>query len=115
MEIGPVLHHLGALVTLGMGALGLLRPSLAARLTGLAPQGRLGASELRATYGGLFAALGLFALATRDEVAFMMAGAAWLGAAGARVGDAFLNGGDRHVWGAACFEAAVALLLLAPA
>jgi hypothetical protein len=115
LDIGPVLHHLGALVTLGMGGLGLLRPSAAARLIGLEPRGRLGGSELRATYGGLFAALGLFALATRDEVAFTMAGAAWLGAAAARVGDAILNGGDREVWRAACFEAVVALLLLAPA
>ena len=115
MEIGPVLHHLGALVTLGMGGLGLLFPGAAARLTGLEPRGRLGGSEIRATYGGLFAALGLFALATRDEVAFTMAGAAWLGAAAARVGDAFLKGGGRDVWRAAILEAGVALLLLAPA
>ena len=114
-DIGPLLHHVGALVTLGMGGLGLLFPSAAARLVAVEPIGRLGSSEIRATYGGLFAALGLFALATRDEVAFTMAGAAWLGAAAARVGDALWRGGERRVWGAACFEAAIALLLLAPA
>lgn len=114
MELPQILHHIGALVTLGMGGLGLLRPQVAARLTGLEPHGRLGSSELRATYGGLFAALGLFALLTRDEVAFALVGAAWLGAAAARVGDALLLGGDRSVWRAALFEAAVALLLLAP-
>lgn len=115
MELPQILHHVGALVTLVMGGLGLLRPQAAARLTGLEPRGRLGASELRATYGGLFAALGLFALLTRDEVAFALVGAGWLGAAAARVGDALLLGGDRSVWRAALFEAAVALLLLAPA
>jgi len=115
LEIGPLLHHVGAAVTLGMGGLGLLRPDLAARLTGILPQGRLGASEIRATYGGLFASLGFFALATRDEVAFTMAGAAWLGAAAARVGDGLWKGGNREVWRAACFEAGMALLLLAPA
>ena len=110
-----MLHLLGALVTLGMGALGLLRPLAAARLIGLAPEGRLGRSELRATYGGLFAALGAFALVTRDEVAFTLVGAAWLGAAAARVADALLVGAaDRSVWRAAVFEAGVALLLLAP-
>jgi hypothetical protein len=109
------LHLLGALVTLGMGGLGLLRPGLAARLIGLEPSGRLGFSELRATYGGLFFALGAFALATRDEVAFTLVGAAWLGAAAARVGDALLvPGTDRSIWRAALFEAGVATLLLVP-
>lgn len=115
MELAQVLHHVGALITLCMGGLGLLRPQLAARLTGLEPRGRLGSSELRATYGGLFAALGAFALLTRDEVAFALVGVAWLGSAAARVGDAFLLGGDRNVWRAALFEAGMALLLLAPA
>jgi hypothetical protein len=115
LELAQVLHHVGALITLCMGGLGLLRPQLAARLTGLEPRGRLGSSELRATYGGLFAALGAFALLTRDEVAFALVGVAWLGSAAARVGDAFLLGGDRSVWRAALFEAGMALLLLAPA
>ena len=116
MELAPVLHHLGALLTLGMGGLGILRPLVAARLIGLRPEGRLGLSELRATYGGLFTALGAFTLATRDEVAFTLVGAAWLGAAAARVGDAWLVGGaDRSVWRAALFEAGVATLLLVPA
>ena len=105
MEFSHVLHLLGALVTLGMGGL----------LIGLEPRGRLGLSELRATYGGLFAVLGAFALVTRDEVAFTLVGAAWLGAAAARVGDALLaKDTDRRVWRAALFEAGVAVLLLAP-
>ena len=102
MELAHVLHVLGAGVTAALGAFGLVRPDAAARLIGLAPAGRLGRSELRATYGGLFFALGAFALATRDEVAFALVGAAWLGAAAARVGDAFLVGGaSRPIWRAA--------------
>jgi hypothetical protein len=115
LEFSHVLHLLGALVTLGMGALGLLRPLAAARLIGLAPEGRLGRSELRATYGGVFFALGAFAFVTRDEVAFTLVGAAWLGAAAARSCDALLaRDSDRRIWRAALFEAGVALLLLAP-
>lgn len=114
MELAQILHHVGALVTLTLGGLGLVRPAAASRLIDLAPQGRLGGSELRATYGGLFAALGLFALATRDEVAFAVVGAAWLGAAAARLADGLLLGGDRRVWRAAAFEGAVAVLLLFP-
>lgn len=115
MELAHVLHLVGALLTAALGGLGLLRPAAAARLIGLEPTGRLGRSELRATYGGLFFALGAFAVATRDEVAFALLGAAWLGAAAARVGDALLvPGAERAVWRAALFEAAVATLLLAP-
>lgn len=115
MELSHALHLLGALLTATLGGLGLLRPTAAARLIGLEPTGRLGRSELRATYGGLFFALGAFALAARDEVAFALLGAAWLGAAGARVADALLvAGADRRVWRAALFDAGVATLLLAP-
>jgi hypothetical protein len=115
LELAHVFHLIGALVTVALGGLGMLRPRAAGRLIGLEPTGRLGLSELRATYGGLFFALGAFALATRDEVAFALVGAAWLGAAAARVGDAFLvRGADRPVWRAALFEAGVAALLLAP-
>jgi hypothetical protein len=115
LELAHVLHLLGALVTAALGGFGLLRPLAAARWIGLQPASRLGRSELRATWGGLFFALGAFALATRDEVAFTLLGAAWLGAAAARVGDAFLGrGADRAVWRAALFEAGVATLLLAP-
>ena len=115
MELSHAFHVIGALVTAALGGLGLVRPRTAARLVGLEPSGRLGLSELRATYGGLFFALGVFALATRDEVAFALVGAAWLGSAAARVGDAFLvRGASRAVWRAALFEAGVAALLLAP-
>lgn len=94
MELSHTLHLLGALLTATLGGLGLLRPTAAARLIGLEPTGRLGRSELRATYGGLFFALG---------------------AAGARVADASLvAGADRRVWRAALFDAGVATLLLAP-
>jgi hypothetical protein len=115
LELSHVLHLVGALVTAALGGLGLLRPRTAARWVGLEPSGRLGLSELRATYGGLFFALGAFAVATRDEVAFALLGAAWLGAAAARVGDALLLGGaERPLWRAALFEAGLATLLLAP-
>jgi len=114
LELAHVLHHLGAFLTLCLGAFGLLRPGAAGHLIGLEPRARLGGSELRATYGGLFAALGAFALATRDEVAFTALGAAWLGSAAARMGDALLLGGERRIWRAALFEGGMALLLLVP-
>ncbi len=114
MALDDALHLLGAGVSLLLGALGAFAPSRAAKLVSLSPVGVLGRSEMRATYGGFFLALAAFALYTRDEVAFAMLGAGWLGAAALRLVAAFLDGPEAKVYGAALFEASVALLLLFP-
>jgi len=56
----------GAVGTLMLGLFGLVAPLRAARMGGLAPDGSRGISELRATYGGLFAAMGLACLVLRN-------------------------------------------------
>lgn len=76
-----VLPNVGAAITLGLGALGLLSPERAARLVGLKPEGRRGLAELRATFGGLFAAMGLWVLVTQAPAAKLLLGVGWLGAA----------------------------------
>lgn len=115
METATAIRNLGALVTFGMGLLGLLRPLAAAKLTSLSPVGALGVSEIRATYGGLFAALGGLALVSQESAAFLVAGVAWGGAAAGRVYSVIV---DENRSGenlrAVAFEAAVALLLLFP-
>lgn len=78
------LAPLGALACLSLGVMGLLAPMQAARLVGLAPVGRLGVSELRATYGGLFIGMGLACLVLDSPPAYGVAAAAWLGAAAGR-------------------------------
>lgn len=75
----------GAVLTMALGMLGLLAPARAARLVGLAPQGARGTSEMRATYGGLFFAMGLTCLFLQHPAAFAVAAAAWLGAACTRL------------------------------
>jgi len=50
-------HLIAGAVTLGLGLLGLLRPAAAAAFTSIEPKGPMGVSEIRATCGGLFAAL----------------------------------------------------------
>jgi hypothetical protein len=75
----------GAVLTMALGVLGLLAPARAARLVGLTPQGARGTSEVRATYGGLFFAMGLACLVLQHPAAFAVAAAAWLGAALARL------------------------------
>jgi hypothetical protein len=113
VQIAPLLHLLGALLTLGLGLLAVLLPDAAARITSLAPEGILGRTEIRATYGGMFVALGTFALLGPD-VARIVVGAAWIGIAAGRLLGAFLDGHEPKVYGAVVFEGGVALLLLFP-
>jgi len=75
---------IAAAVTVGLGLLGFLAPSRAMRLVGIEANRPHGGLEPRATYGGLFIALGAFPLLTGEPVAFQMLGAAWLAAGLAR-------------------------------
>jgi hypothetical protein len=56
-----ILPNIGAAITLALGILGLLSPASAAKLVGIQPDGVLGVSEIRATYGGLFIGLSVAA------------------------------------------------------
>ena len=105
----------GALATCALGLLGLLAPNVAAAFTSLRPEGLLGRSEIRATYGGLFLALGAGALVLRSPEVFLMLGLAWLGAAAGRLVSVVV---DRSTevknFGGIAFEGAIGLLFLAP-
>lgn len=112
MEIS-FLNQLGAAITAAMGALGLAAPRLAATITGLEAATAPGRSEFRATFGGLFLALGLTPILTGAPALYALAGLAWIGAA---IGRAISIAVDRAAtpmnFGAALFEAAIGALLL---
>jgi len=55
------------------------------KLTSTHGQGKEGNSEVRATYGGFFLAIALFAIATQMPVMFQTLGIGWLGGALVRV------------------------------
>ena len=79
------LNFTGALVTIGYGILGLFFPKKAARMVGLEAKTKAGFSEFRATYGGVWLFMGLFALYVGDPYIYAVVGLAWLGAACGRV------------------------------
>lgn len=80
-----LIANLGAAITLILGCLGLLFPKRVSRVLGIHPEGPLGMSEMRATYGGFFLCLGIGCLVTQSDTAFLVAGSAWCGAAIARL------------------------------
>ncbi len=106
---------LGSVLTLGLGLLGLLRPDQAAAFTSMAPVGLVGRSEIRATYGGFFVALGACGLAMNQPAVWTVLGLAWLGAAAGRAFSAVVDASrEAKNFGGIAFEAAIGLTLLAP-
>lgn len=110
-----VLRIIGATITAGLGLMGLISPASAAKFTSISPVGKVGVSEIRATYGGFFLAMGVFALFSREPEVFITIGLGWAGAAAARLISVLV---DRSFspknFGGIAFEAVIAWLLLAP-
>lgn len=115
MDAGTVAGNIGAVATTLMGCLGAFFPSRAAKLTNLSPVGATGISEIRATYGGLFMALGLACVVLQSTTAFAVAGLAWTGAAAGRVWSLAIDANfEPKNLGGIVFELAFAAFLLAP-
>ena len=76
--------YVGAGISIIAGCLGLIWPNQVSRTIGLHIPGRLGVSEVRATYGGLFIGAGLAVLLIASSDASLVLGAAWGGAFVAR-------------------------------
>ena len=103
----------GAVGTLCLGMFGLLAPTHCARFVGLSARDRTGFGEFRATYGGLFIALGALPLWSGEPMAFLAASLAWGGAAVGRLTSILVDGGhtEGRSFAALAFECAFALLL----
>ena len=114
-KITTFLANAGAVITFGLGLMGLFAPSKAAAFASIQPAGLIGKSEIRATYGGLFAALGLACLLSQAPGVFLAAGLAWVGAAMGRAFSVAVDASrSAKNFGAIAFELIIGLLLLAP-
>jgi hypothetical protein len=81
-----LLNILCPLLTIGFGLFGFLAPRYTASALDLAPtHSTMGLSEMRASVGGLFVAVGLAALWLGEPLAYAMIGFAFAGAAMGRV------------------------------
>lgn len=112
--MSETLPIIGATIILVLGLLGLIMPHQVSRTIGIKPVGRLGLSEVRATYGGLFIGLGLACLIFRTPELFAAVGIAWIAAALVRLGSIRFDGSrsSTNMAGLAV-EAVIGLLLLA--
>ena len=110
-----ILGNIGAAATFLLGSLGLVAPAKAAALVSISPLGLNGKSEIRATYGGLFAAMGAFCLISQSTEVFGVASVCWLGAFVGRMISVFIDGNRqlKNIGGCA-LEASIGLLLMSP-
>jgi len=113
MNLPVSVNTFGGLITLGLGVMGLLWPMKVANMVSIQPDGLRGLSEIRATYGGVFLAIGLFAVMWQDPDVFRALGFGWFGAAAARVFSIVRDeSGSGSNYGAVAMEAVVGLLLV---
>ena len=103
----------GAFITAGLGILGLLFPSKVSAFVSLTPDGLMGQSELRATYGGFFLGLGVMAIVLNSYTVYLVMGVAWVAAAAGRLISLLVDGNRqmKNVGGMA-FEGIIGLLCL---
>ncbi|MBI5504961.1 MAG: DUF4345 family protein [Deltaproteobacteria bacterium] len=115
MDLPVSVNTLGGLITLGLGVLGLFWPMKVAGMVSIQPDGLRGLSEIRATYGGVFFAIGLFAVMWQDPNVFRALGFGWFGAAAGRMFSIVRDeSGSGANYGAVAMEALVGLLLVVP-
>lgn len=82
-----------ALFSLALGILGLVSPMTALKLVGLRldPELPHSISEVRATYGGIFIGMSLYAMLSGEPHAFLALGCAWLCAGASRIFSAIFD------------------------
>jgi hypothetical protein len=73
------MKYAGAVITVIVGLVALIRPESVTGFTGLQPDGSRGISEIRSVLGGLFIAIGLAPFILNDPAAFKMLGITYLG------------------------------------
>ncbi|MBI4854858.1 MAG: DUF4345 family protein [Acidobacteria bacterium] len=113
MEVTKYLPILGALITTALGIMGLVLPNRAAKFISLEPQGLIGWSEIRATYGGFFLLLGLSCLYLQMDIVYFVVGLAWVGAAiGRTISVVFDKSTSAKNFGGIAFESLIATTLL---
>jgi hypothetical protein len=74
-QLVPALLAALTMTVFGVGA--LIKPTSLAPI-GVSATSPLGTSEIRVVFGGMFVALGVACLVTRDPLVFATVGAAWL-------------------------------------
>lgn len=86
-----VLKIIAAVATILTGLYSLLRPTQITGFTGIQAVGARGVTEIRAIFGGLLIALGVYPLVAGEPAAYVMLGIAYLAIGAVRLVSIFLD------------------------
>ena len=105
---------IGATLTLILGVVAIIKPILIGELVSIQAVGKLGVSEIRATYGGFFFGLALFAIYTQELNVYLSLGFGWVGAAIIRACTLFIGNYSVKNLGGVIFELTIGLMCISP-
>ncbi len=86
-----ILQIIAAAATILTGLFALLRPNSITAFTGIQPVGGRGVTEIRAIFGALLIALGVYPLVTGSQVAYAMLGVCYLTIGAVRLVSIFID------------------------
>jgi len=88
-----MLENIGSTIMILLGLISLFKPVRMGNILGLEIKNQLGVSEIRATYGGFFIALGIMCFIFNLTNIFIVVGVSWTGAFIVRFISAILDKG----------------------
>lgn len=112
MNIGFILSNIGVLTCLLLGLLAIFKPKLIQSFVGVRAVGKEGDSEFKATYGGFFIGISIYAFVVQSEEVFIVIGIGWLSASFIRLLSMFGGALTIKNFGGVLFEAMVGILCL---
>ena len=107
-----IIPNIGAVISLILGLMSIIWPSKIEAFVSIKSVGREGVSEIRATYGGFFSGISLYAMITQTPVAFMALGCGWLCAAIVRFVTLLFGFATPKNMGGVIFEGVIGVLCI---
>jgi hypothetical protein len=108
-----ILQYAACILTALLGVYATVLPKNTTGITGLAPVGGRGITEIRVAFGVFFIVLGLFPIITNNPVAFQMLGSGYLLVGAARIVSIFMDkSSERSNWMSVAFEIVFGLILI---
>ena len=112
MTIQLILANIGAVITLILGLIAIVFPTKTEIFVSIKAIGKEGMSEVRATYGGFFATIAIYALYIQSIEVFFVLGLGWLGAAIIRLITLFFGSYTYKNFAGVVFESVIGILCL---
>ena len=107
-----IMSNVAATICIILGFIAIISPSSIENFVSISASGLEGKSEVRATYGGFFIGIAMYALYTQSAEAFLTIGIGWLGASLIRATTVITGSYSVKNLGAIFFELLIGVLCM---